>query len=823
MQFFSLFSYEFSPNDNIAYNAPAEMHSNYQVDTQPSNNWHFSGRIIAKHDSSAMRSTCYSVTAHQASPKLENYFTTIVAPLLYDVTIKNYYAAIPGYTFSNGLRGCISQLSQFSHSDTALIAHLTKRLETYCTFIEGVLFNDRNHEFCDAISYKDQVKLVKVYANFLKEFYAGAARGIFEKQSKNSSLMQEVMPSITWDCYDASDAKNSLKKVNQQYAASVNGKLGLVYKALHEGNNEKAYNMGHEEIKAVARRKNLITSVFKHYPELRQKVEQAYYADKEKAKQESIAKQAIMQQDAAIMEAYYEAQDDEQLFQRHPELLENRYNAATMQYYNSQFFKTLHKVLERQADYIDIQHLTSDQKGILFEGSHLQHHLIDEAISVVDVAISGDLTESVQDAVLDLANTSILLNKEGDVFMASNTLDVCWAFLDYAQDAARDTYAALSPHLPPVVKGMCDGVYESLHGAVHTVCHPVKAAQEAAQSLAVVGYCLGKVAYANCVLEAAHDMLESDPKRYEQMIAQYAIDPTAFSAMYEHVKENISLEAVARVGTKTVVDMMLLHGATKVVSAIAKECWVELISCMGKGEQSAEVVLTAENIPVKCTEEIASLMNSTEKVGGSAEVVNNSAKNAVAEVKRYGKQGSPYQKISKSTQQHARPLNRLKGKDLIGIENISVPGYGPLPKRISLSNYKHYLQPEIRVTSTGKLKPSGWHHDPGKRIANIKRFNGHKIEIENYKKHSSGIYKFDWVVDGINKKTSTFFPDTWSREMVQQKIVEAYKYARKHHHIPELQKNGSFAVTGFTNESINIKIIINTEGMVVTAYPVWLK
>ena len=196
IHYFSLFSYEFSPNDNIAYKAPAEIHGNYQMDTQPSNNWHFSGRVIARPDYSAARSTRYSVTAHQASPKLENYFTTIVAPLLYDVTIKNYYAAVPGYTFSNGLRGCISQLSQFSHSDAALITHLTKRLETYCTHIEGILFNGKNHEFCDSISYKDQVKLVKVYANFLKEFYAGAARNIFEKQSKNSSLMQQVMPSI---------------------------------------------------------------------------------------------------------------------------------------------------------------------------------------------------------------------------------------------------------------------------------------------------------------------------------------------------------------------------------------------------------------------------------------------------------------------------------------------------------------------------------------------------------------------------------------------------------------------------------------------------
>jgi hypothetical protein len=307
------------------------------------------------------------------------------------------------------------------------------------------------------------------------------------------------------------------------------------------------------------------------------------------------------------------------------------------------------------------------------------------------------------------------------------------------------------------------------------------------------------------------------------MISQYAIDPDAFSAMYEHAKKNISLEGIARVGTKTVVDMMLLHGATKVVSAIAKECWVELISCMGKGEQSAEVALTAENIPVKCTEEIASLINSTEKAGG-AEVVNNSAKNAVSEVKRYGKQGSSYQKISKSTQQHARPLNRLKGKDLIGIENISAPGYGPLPKQISLSNYEHYLQSELRTISKRKIKPSGWHHDPCKRIEKIKRINGHKIEIECYEKHKSGIYKFDWGVEGMSKKTSTFFPHTWSRETVQQKIIEAYKYARKYKTPPIFQnKTNNFVLTGFTNDGIKITMIIDKQGKMVSAYPKMIK
>jgi len=55
--------------------------------------------------------------------------------------------------------------------------------------------------------------------------------------------------------------------------------------------------------------------------------------------------------------------------------------------------------------------------------------------------------------------------------------------------------------------------------------------------------------------------------------------------------------------------MMLLHSATKAVSAIVKESWAELISCMRKGEQSSEVALTAENISVQCGEEIACIPN----------------------------------------------------------------------------------------------------------------------------------------------------------------------------------------------------------------------
>ena len=93
------------------------------------------------------------------------------------------------------------------------------------------------------------------------------------------------------------------------------------------------------------------------------------------------------------------------------------------QFFDPQFYQKIHKLLAEEVAGINTQHLTPDQKGILLEGGHLQHYLVDEAISVVDTVISGDLVENMHDAVLDLANASLKLNKEGDVIMASRTLD----------------------------------------------------------------------------------------------------------------------------------------------------------------------------------------------------------------------------------------------------------------------------------------------------------------------------------------------------------------------------------------------------------------
>lgn len=842
--YFSLLSYEFSCDENNKNNIPqVEVYVNHNACS--SNNWSLSANVIAMPDYSGTKTPIHcNLFLYQASPQLKHYFGNVVAPLMYYGAIADHYCALPGYIFSHGLRQCLHDLSQFISSDALLIPKFIDRLEAYCTRIETVLFNGENHAFCENLSHKDQVALIHAYADFLKEFYPGSAQCLYNNLSQKNPLMQQVKQEINWKYYDGRNVESSVRDKDLRNAASVHSNLGAVYKALYEGDIEKAYIVGQECIKTVVSgrligKTSKMTSVFEKYPALQQKVTQAYDAHKVKAESYSVKatkdkQEKDQQQKTAVVQAEC---SEHTLAKLHFDTIQKRYDAATYTILNSQCVKQLHKVSVAQAHCFATDHLTSDQKGILFDGNRLQHHLVDEAITVVDVVVSDNLVENVHDAVIDLANASVSLNKNGDVVMASRTLDACWALVDFAKDAARYTYSALSTHVPLIAKGTCDGVCESLHGAVHAVCHPVETAQDVANSFVVAGYYLGKLAYANCVCEVAADVLETDPKRYEHMIQQYAIEPATLMAIYEYAEKNNVTEDIARVGTKAVVDMMLLHGVTKAVSAITQESLPTFLSCMRKGGESAEVVMTAEGVPVRCAEEVACIMEKIENANTkiTIEAIDIGTKNAAAKiekaielpnaaVKKYGKQSSPYQKNSKPIQ-HERPLNRLEGKDLLGIDNIVMSGYGPLPKSISLDNYKHYLQPELRITSKGKIKPSGWHHDPGRRIEAIKRINGHKIEIELYEKHKSGIYKFYWGVEGGKyKKPSTFFPYIWSREIIQQKIIEAYKYARKYKVEPIFQADtGNFLLHGFTSEYIKIEMIINTKGQLITAYPIFPK
>jgi hypothetical protein len=245
----------------------------------------------------------------------------------------------------------------------------------------------------------------------------------------------------------------------------------------------------------------------------------------------------------------------------------------------------------------------------------LHHQLVDEAISVVDTSTSINLNEKIQDTVIDFANASLISAQDGDLVTASRALDACWALIDFGQCVGRHAHSFLKP----IVTGMAQGVGESLHDAAYAVRHPIITAQHMANSFATVGYCLGKVTYTIAECSAACDMIELYPEYAEQIMQECSPDPAIYLALYEQAK-NSSAQDIAHIGTKTVVDMMLLHGATKIISAVAQKSLSAFLSCIRKGAQSVDAAITAEGVPVRCAEEISSLVNNAEQVGGASEV-----------------------------------------------------------------------------------------------------------------------------------------------------------------------------------------------------------
>ena len=218
----SLFSYEFSSDGGSSKNniPQAKIHVNSQRDPSPSNNWNFSAHIKHVPQNANMQRADYSVVTY-ASPALQNYFHHTITQHMYDATIQNHCCILPGYQLPHGLRTHRDQLSHFAGQDAALVSHLTSRLETYCNRIEAIIFSGKECAFCNDLSHTARVELVKIYANFLKEFYADSAPHIFYYQSRQQPLMQQVMPSINWKYFDGATVTIKPKTLEQRKAASI--------------------------------------------------------------------------------------------------------------------------------------------------------------------------------------------------------------------------------------------------------------------------------------------------------------------------------------------------------------------------------------------------------------------------------------------------------------------------------------------------------------------------------------------------------------------------------------------------------------------------
>ncbi|MCL9634744.1 MULTISPECIES: EndoU domain-containing protein [Priestia] len=105
-----------------------------------------------------------------------------------------------------------------------------------------------------------------------------------------------------------------------------------------------------------------------------------------------------------------------------------------------------------------------------------------------------------------------------------------------------------------------------------------------------------------------------------------------------------------------------------------------------------------------------------------------------------------------------------------------------------------------------RQKAVGYHHES--------MMGGGKIVEVIDPPDSRGIYRAKVSVNGIEKiPVSTFFPKDWNRAQVLNAINEAYENKRIIN-----RQSGLYA--GRTSEGLTIRMYINSEGKINTAFPI---
>lgn len=107
-------------------------------------------------------------------------------------------------------------------------------------------------------------------------------------------------------------------------------------------------------------------------------------------------------------------------------------------------------------------------------------------------------------------------------------------------------------------------------------------------------------------------------------------------------------------------------------------------------------------------------------------------------------------------------------------------------------------------------KLSGFHHFKKEKLEEL------GLQLLNSKVcKKTGVILADVLCDGHIERDKTFFPSAWSNKTVLKKIAQALGAPVE----PAIVDRGGIVVFGKTAEGIILKIVLNVEGSVVTAFP----
>jgi len=419
---------------------------------------------------------------------------------------------------------------------------------------------------------------------------------------------------------------------------------------------------------------------------------------------------------------------------------------------------------DKHADYATLQ------------GSQLQHVLHQELLDLYEQ--SSQLPSSDAFYKEQIAYTGALAreaNENGLVLLASQILDYGWTLLECGKSLAL---------------GVKDGVVNLVNPAIH----PIDTLTDMAHGvLQVAQLSVAGIKEAGCF---AYDAVVNK----EQMYARLNNYCNTTQQFCDGISE-IPTQELIRKTTAFLTEAIIVHRAFKAlpqVKQLAKQSSQNAVNYIQKTrqiiEQSRTAAVTAEGIKLPAAPYLEQMAS---EVKLSAEKVHKTSALKAA---------TKFIPLAQEL-----PLLRERFNGIL-------EGWNELAGKKITFYLRHIFEDKLILDNGNFNGFSGFHHDPCLIIKTAGKSQGVSFKILQEITGPAGSYKL--IFQGTNKLIpKSFFPYNWSRTYVMEKIVEGCKNAERAKAPVKLAENGKYVTFGITNEGMEIRIIFDSVGNIISAYP----
>jgi hypothetical protein len=437
-------------------------------------------------------------------------------------------------------------------------------------------------------------------------------------------------------------------------------------------------------------------------------------------------------------------------------------NREIQQYKNKEFIwseKTY--TISANAQNLIVQNHYSVSDYTRLYGMQLQHSAHHECLDIIE-QLTRNQQKPIIPVLVNFVEAGRVYNQAGFVNKAYAFLDVCWVVLDYT--------AAIG-----------EGIIEGVASNIHAMMHPIETMHNLAQLIVVGSHCLSKVLAFYGEIFIWRDV--------DRLIAMSDEFDAVYNALVSYIKEHPS-DAVKQ-ASSCITQALLMHNGMKALHSFFEHAALQLphyIEFINAGLPLLCPQVVSQFACAAIATQAASTTIRARKVCGDIALLSEA-------VSTFG----PYIPLS----QHLPALET--------IYKNSVQGFG-----VHANTYveweggvRHFFEPNVKQTRSGKLKVDGFHHDWNNYLENTGQ-----VKLINKVMCQEGFYKADVLYKGV-KDAKTFFPSDWPPEKVIRTIINFYE---KYKHTATIDR-GVWKIEQELFSGIILRLIISQNMELITAYP----